>query len=594
MEAIPPDYDDDTKERIYRQEWLEYFFFIGRDVAMRDYPQEYAALFPRVLPERHQLLAAGFLFGDWLPYELAGAGEDFGRKENDAEALERGQEEGSGRGFKRGGNSFSSGTGSGSEVLYGNSLTGGMSGKAEVQSFVVTDREEAMKRFVDDDEDDKKKKKKRRTKKDGEEESGDDKRSRHSSDSSENSMSSSSDMWSDWASSESRSSSLSTVSSTSSGRRRSLDPKNAESPLASSGDVRGGTEKEDRYKRRRRNENDGGASGDASRRKGSSRSPHKAHRHHYHRSRRDSPSRSKADRGRHTTQDNEKDGGEKEEGQHHRQYRDEDRYRHHRSHRRHRHRDDAHHSPSEEEGNKNEEDQGGDMKEDRSRRRHNGSRERRHRHGEEKAEEGEENKNSASYQRRKEKQKEEFRHDGTKNEEEGGRGRYWDESDRQRRHDERRRSRSKSGERVPYTRSRRWEDRNGKRGTEYVFPAPSEERKKGNSTSSPSARGGYGGMKQGLSSHAHSRDDYEDRKAALVLSSPFSPSSTTVSKKNFGSSSPMGNDDKRFSRRTGGRSRTNGDGSPTSVSASAYHRHYALREGKEEGGGGGDTSNGGG
>ncbi|TPP50487.1 hypothetical protein CGC20_2305 [Leishmania donovani] len=47
MDVIPPEYDPVTRERVYRQEWLEYFHYIGFEAAIRDYPAEYRALFPR-------------------------------------------------------------------------------------------------------------------------------------------------------------------------------------------------------------------------------------------------------------------------------------------------------------------------------------------------------------------------------------------------------------------------------------------------------------------------------------------------------------------------------------------------------------------
>ncbi|KAG5488314.1 hypothetical protein GH5_08569 [Leishmania sp. Ghana 2012 LV757] len=47
MDVIPPEYDSVTRERVYRQEWLEYFHYIGFEAAIRDHPAEYRALFPR-------------------------------------------------------------------------------------------------------------------------------------------------------------------------------------------------------------------------------------------------------------------------------------------------------------------------------------------------------------------------------------------------------------------------------------------------------------------------------------------------------------------------------------------------------------------
>lgn len=44
MEAIPPEYDEHTKERLYKQEWLEYFHFLGREAAIRDHTAEWMAL----------------------------------------------------------------------------------------------------------------------------------------------------------------------------------------------------------------------------------------------------------------------------------------------------------------------------------------------------------------------------------------------------------------------------------------------------------------------------------------------------------------------------------------------------------------------
>lgn len=46
MDIIPPEYDEVTKERVYRQEWLEHFHYIGFEAAMRDFPAQYHALFP--------------------------------------------------------------------------------------------------------------------------------------------------------------------------------------------------------------------------------------------------------------------------------------------------------------------------------------------------------------------------------------------------------------------------------------------------------------------------------------------------------------------------------------------------------------------
>ncbi|KPI82638.1 splicing factor PTSR1 interacting protein [Leptomonas seymouri] len=46
MDVIPPEYDAATKERVYRQEWLEYFNYIGYEAAMRDFSAQYHALFP--------------------------------------------------------------------------------------------------------------------------------------------------------------------------------------------------------------------------------------------------------------------------------------------------------------------------------------------------------------------------------------------------------------------------------------------------------------------------------------------------------------------------------------------------------------------
>lgn len=44
MEAIPPDYDPVTRERIYFQEWLEYFHYIGWVAASQEFAEEYAAV----------------------------------------------------------------------------------------------------------------------------------------------------------------------------------------------------------------------------------------------------------------------------------------------------------------------------------------------------------------------------------------------------------------------------------------------------------------------------------------------------------------------------------------------------------------------
>nr|ACS87820.1 putative splicing factor ptsr1 interacting protein [Angomonas deanei] len=46
MDVVPPEFDEATKERIYRQEWLEHFHYIGLETAKRDYPAQYQALFP--------------------------------------------------------------------------------------------------------------------------------------------------------------------------------------------------------------------------------------------------------------------------------------------------------------------------------------------------------------------------------------------------------------------------------------------------------------------------------------------------------------------------------------------------------------------
>jgi hypothetical protein len=46
MDVIPPEYDEATKERVYRQEWLEHFHYIGYEAAQRDFPAQYHALFP--------------------------------------------------------------------------------------------------------------------------------------------------------------------------------------------------------------------------------------------------------------------------------------------------------------------------------------------------------------------------------------------------------------------------------------------------------------------------------------------------------------------------------------------------------------------
>ncbi|KPA82050.1 splicing factor PTSR1 interacting protein [Leptomonas pyrrhocoris] len=46
MDVIPPEYDEATKERVYRQEWLEHFHYIGYEAALRDFPAQYHALFP--------------------------------------------------------------------------------------------------------------------------------------------------------------------------------------------------------------------------------------------------------------------------------------------------------------------------------------------------------------------------------------------------------------------------------------------------------------------------------------------------------------------------------------------------------------------
>lgn len=538
MEAIPPDYDEATKERLYGQEWLEYFFFIGRDAAMRDYPKEYATLFPHLIPERQQLLAAGMFSGDWLPMELAGVGEDL---PPEGHTNEQWDGEGAGKNTRNNAewkNIYPADGGcAGVGMRHGFSLEGAPANEATF-SFVVTDREEAMKRFVEDDED--RKKKRRKRKKDGENDYMDD-----NSNGSSNSDSDSSDLWSDLASSDSRSSSLSS-DSTDTNQDNFQECLIIESihPHTSAETVDAMEEKESSYKKlgRSRDERSKRDVEPHRRNRGSSRSSRPLSHRRSHRHRRWE--------GRPKDEEEEKVSGvEAKESTGRRRYRR-----------------DSH-----------------------GRRHH-------HRVVNKKDDEAEKRKR-ALHRRGNDHSREELKKD-LKEEEEGlgderreddtemrrARSRDEEERDRERardRHRHRRRSRSRSVEKAERTRYRRLdEDSKRQEGEPFSSSTFSNTRKAMASSlaSGASTRSTREGAGQGSYHHSRLHDNYEDRKAALSLPSLFPPSSFTKQKQSTVGSSGLVLSS--TSHRKADKESARPDGRSRALCSSAYHSNYALREEK--------------